>query len=741
MDNIIMYQEGGARTKEWYCNIVVHSESNQKIPMYMNSRTGEKYPIFLNRNGKLSYRDKNGNTKLATNCVEPAIIHLLRNPVVANAPVHGAATHDDSNKKQNIILPLKQYIALVKQDKPLPNTKRTKLLRNFCRAATRKKIFTPTPTPVRANTPTPVRANTPTPVRANTPTPVRANTPTPVRANTPTPVRANTPTPVRAKPPTPVRAKTPTPVRANTPTPVRANTPTPVRAKTPTPVRANTSGLGAFASERAAVVVAAPRLSSSYLREFARTRSPIKQRCDGGQRCKKGTRCNKRSGYCVKTGAKQKTVRRKSSVLRSKREKESGLDIMQAKESYKELGITEKDYFDDVCLVLRNIRKKMHSSYQPDKKMLEWSKDKMFKLHELSPMVTKETGVIIKGKTVLNRNLYLGPHLIRATGVIGEGGFGKIYAGTFGHKKCAIKQSLEPMTHRSTIIDYYTEIIIQNELFCHAHRQALSRPKYAKIPKPYFMARLDKTPLLGMEPLDDSLYNFIKKSKSEFRRLPDAGTKKLYQIKMTTVIADMFECLCNTLILLQDKYEFYHRDMHAGNIMYRKQGESYQWFLIDFGFATFKMNDYRFNWEGAGPYGPFNSKAISEGKGKGRVGHDLRLTLLYIFELVDNQFNRILLPDAFNELNLFYRAYIQKPIIKNKIGSSSNFWHRGYADAFDNLVTKETEPKVFLAETIPNLRGVIEIERRNLQLSSKKSSRKTRKHYVHVERKEGKLHY
>ena len=107
-----------------------------------------------------------------------------------------------------------------------------------------------------------------------------------------------------------------------------------------------------------------------------------------------------------------------------------------------------------------------------------------------------------------------------------------------------------------------------------------------------------------------------------------------YQRKMTTLITDMFECICNTLILLQDKYEFYHRDMHAGNIMYRKQGESYQWFLIDFGFATFKMNDYRFNREGAGPYDRFSTEIIKQGKAKGRVGHDLRLTLLYIFVLL-----------------------------------------------------------------------------------------------------------
>ena len=368
--------------------------------------------------------------------------------------------------------------------------------------------------------------------------------------------------------------------------------------------------------------------------------------------------------------------------------------------------------------------------------MLEWSKGKMLKLHNLSPFITNKQGKQLTGKKIENRDLYVGPHLIRATDIIGKGGYGRIYKGTFGHKNCAIKQSLEPMNNRGTIIDYYTEIIIQNELFCHAHRQALSRPKYAKIPKPYFMARLNTTPLLGMEPLDDSLYKCIKTSRSEFSLLPDAESKKLYQIKMTRVITDMFECLCNTLILLQDNYEFYHRDMHAGNIMYRKQGESYQWFLIDFGFSTFKMNEYRFNWEGAGPYGPFNSEKIKEGKAKGRVGHDLRLTLLFIFDLVDNQFKRILLPDAFDVLNLIYSG-IRKSIIDNNIGSSGNFWHRGYEDAFNKLVTRETEPKVFLAETIPKLRAIIATAKG--QSSVKNASTKTRKEYVHVERKEGKI--
>ena len=630
--------KGGTRKVEWYCSI--ETNGNQGIPMYINSRTGEKFPLFINKKGNLSYRDKMGIVKPAKNCKDADIIEALRNPVIAPAPsarqnsVHSVRVRNSTKKKKQKSFSgkIQEYIDIIEQDKPLPKSKGIVKLKLFCNTATRKNAL-----------------------------------------------------------------KTPTPARATS------------RVKTPTPARASTSQ---------------------------------KQRCDPILRCKKGTRCNKKTGHCEKTelktrkvALKNKTKRNNSSILRSKREKNSDLDIMQVKESYKELGITEKDFFDDVCLVLRNIRKKLHNPTKPDKKMLEWSKGKMLKLHNLSPFITNKQGKQLTGKKIEDRDLYVGPHLIRATDIIGKGGYGRIYKGTFGHKNCAIKQSLEPMNNRGTIIDYYTEIIIQNELFCHAHRQALSRPKYAKIPKPYFMARLNTTPLLGMEPLDDSLYKFIKKAQLPSRQLGSLAYDK-NQIKMTRVITDMFECLCNTLILLQDNYEFYHRDMHAGNIMYRKQGESYQWFLIDFGFSTFKMNEYRFNWEGAGPYGPFNSEKIKEGKAKGRVGHDLRLTLLFIFNLLEHAFLDILLPDAFDVLNLIYSG-IRKSIIDNNIGSSGNFWHRGYEDAFNKLVTRETEPKVFLAETIPKLRAILEKETH--RTSNKKSSSKSKKEYVHVERKEGKI--
>ena len=470
--------------------------------------------------------------------------------------------------------------------------------------------------------------------------------------------------------------------------------------------RKSAKGSSSFRSARASSPFRSAKASST--RKSAKSsslrRSPrsAKQRCDNDQRCKKGTRCNKKTGYCEKTQASVNNTRKlsPSSLLTLKRGKDSKLDIMRVNDSYNELGITQTDYFEDVCLVLKNIRNKLHISNDPSDKTMEWSNEKIFELHNLSPFITNKQGVAFKTKKVLDRDIYLGPHLIRATNIIGEGAYGKIYKGTFGDKNCAIKQSLQSMNSVSDVLDYYTEIIIQNELFCQAHRKALSQPKYAKIPKPFFMARLHDTPLLGMEPLDDSLFNFITKSTK-----PSNLSEKQYQVKMTNIIIDMFECLSNTLIYLQDNYDFYHRDMHAGNIMYRKQGESYQWYLIDFGMSIFKLNNYHFNSQGIGVYGRYNTSSYNNGKG--RVGHDLRLILVYIFTVLNYRFYNMMLIDAYKILHFIY-VDINNAIRTKHIGNyNDEFWHRCYGEAFDRLVTHETDPRIFLAKTIPKLRQVV----------------------------------
>ena len=405
-------------------------------------------------------------------------------------------------------------------------------------------------------------------------------------------------------------------------------------------------------------------------------------------------------------------------------------------EELKELGLKKNDFYEDVCLVLKNIRKKLNIPGKENEN--EWSRKKLIKLHSLIPHTRDQSGKLIKGKNV-NREQYLGDKEIKFINILGKGGYGRIHGGTYGGRRCAIKESLEPMNDNNDIEEYYSEIIKQNELFCQVHRSKLSEPKYAKIPKPLFVANMDKTPLLGMEPLDDSLYNFIKlAARINQGQLGDRRMDTFtFKLKMTKVLTDMFECICNTLIYLQEKYDFYHRDMHCGNIMYRKTGETYKWYLIDFGFSTFKLHNYRFSEKGAGPYGSYNEEKAQQGKShKGRVGHDLRLTLLFMFELVEDQLDKMIIPEAFNILLNIY-LQIKYDITSKGLASKKNFWHNGYNDAFNKLVTTETEPKNFLKDTIPKLRLAITNYKSAQKITTKtktKSPTKTKKEYVFVQR-------
>ena len=673
--------DGGARKKEWTCVL----ENGKAI--YLNTRTGKRHAIFLNKKGRPTYRNKAGIAMEAKDCPNEYLVLLKpENAPQDNMTVKGTSNKVKATKIPNKKIVLKKktppkaktptpkaktsklpnsffgsppkaknppkkkliigdYINKLEKGEPLPKNKTVRNLTKFCKLATRKNAFVYTTK----------QAIEPTP-KPKTPTP-KPKTPTPTRL----PLRRWTPT--KQKP--------------------KTKTPTPAKAKTPT---------------------------------------PHKQPCGtkNDRRCDKGTKCNKKTGYCEPSGAK-KTAK----IIPN-----DSLQIMRIQDQeLKEIGLKKSDFFEDVCLVLKNIRNKLHNSNNPNLEH-QWNSTKLVKMHKLVPHTRDKKGKQMKGTNV-TRDQYLGGNLIKIINVLGKGGFGRIYGGTYGGRPCAIKESLEPMKFKSDIEEYYGEIIKQNELFCQAHRAKLSEPKYARIPKPLFIANMDKTPLLGMEPLDDSLYKFIKKEGKKMRTLSE-------KIKLTTIITDMFECICNTLIYLQDKHEFYHRDMHAGNIMYRKTGEKYQWFLIDFGFSTFKLQNYRFSNKGAGPYGRFNGEDIKNGKAIGRVGHDIRLLLMYMFALVNKQMENILIPNAYTILHGMF-IDIEHDILSKKIGRSSIFWHRGYEDAFNRLETKETEPKEFLQNIVSPLRNIINSSGfGNLSSVKSKSKSKTKKEYVFVNRKEGK---
>tara|TARA_B100001027_G_scaffold214152_1_gene185916 strand:- start:1744 stop:2355 length:612 start_codon:yes stop_codon:yes gene_type:complete len=61
---------GGARKKEWHCIL-----ENRK-PMYVNTRTNEKYPVFVNKNGRPTFRNTKGIALEAKDCAANVITAL-----------------------------------------------------------------------------------------------------------------------------------------------------------------------------------------------------------------------------------------------------------------------------------------------------------------------------------------------------------------------------------------------------------------------------------------------------------------------------------------------------------------------------------------------------------------------------------------------------------------------------------------------------------------------------------------
>ena len=57
------------------------------------------------------------------------------------------------------------------------------------------------------------------------------------------------------------------------------------------------------------------------------------------------------------------------------------------------------------------------------------------------------------------------------------------------------------------------------------------------------------------------------------------------------IVWEAFQQLARTLSVLQSRFKFEHRDMHTGNIMYRKDKDNkYQFYLIDFGMSIVEYN-------------------------------------------------------------------------------------------------------------------------------------------------------
>ena len=137
------------------------------------------------------------------------------------------------------------------------------------------------------------------------------------------------------------------------------------------------------------------------------------------------------------------------------------------------------------------------------------------------------------------------------------------------HLRCLLEDSLEP---KETL---------------------LRQGPYAKIPRIYQLVRTKKpreipkvfgvapTNLIVMECLQGTLRSLLKNQKI------DNNIKR-------KIVREAFLQLARTLSVLQSRFRFEHRDMHTGNIMYRKDNDNkYQFYLIDFGMS---IVEYESKW-------------------------------------------------------------------------------------------------------------------------------------------------
>ena len=420
--------------------------------------------------------------------------------------------------------------------------------------------------------------------------------------------------------------------------------------------------------------------------------------------------CNEKTGRCRnKTGAelKQQTygkVIKKSKKTTLKREaiaNRSSISPLHA------VNVDEKDFYSNICLLLKNLAKHKQIYSETGGRHL-WTDDALIDLDHLLPTLrSKKTPpnnkIILNFKKLRQKNTaYLGKKNLVLVEQIGGGSYGEIYSGYLEGNNCAIKISKNESGSIKSRIEYHAENIIHSELFCNVDKNL--PPGSALIPKPEFMCKYSKSKgkysyMFGMETLNGNLYHFIKNNRKKMNTFKPTNSKNITKIKeehvneFTKEMLKMLRGICLLLEYLQTNYQFYHRDMHGGNIMFKKTATGYDWYLIDFGMSTMVLHDNQLNTGSVGAYSPYSDGAL------GKVGHDIRLMVLSIIDNHSNELEKLLKPELFTELNNLNTA-IQQQFDDNSLPTKKYEWHRGYRHAFRKVETLVTEPRNFLEQVV-----------------------------------------
>lgn len=383
-----------------------------------------------------------------------------------------------------------------------------------------------------------------------------------------------------------------------------------------------------------------------------------------------------------------------TSIQRKQRStKNKNLEVFNLSRNYESLGLREGDFYNDVCLVLKKMKQKAN--------ILFWDEESVLGFENVLPYIREKTksweqsifkGDILQYYMRSNNPLYLGNDALKINKVIGEGSNGKIYSASLGNRDAVVKMSKNGVSGRNERLEYYSELIIQNELFC-STRGSLG-PSMAKIPKPLFLCKYKNkrsmdAPLLGMESLSTSTTNFLDLLHRNHKSKVPQFTKEF----CTKQVIHMLYCVANTLEYLQNEFEFIHRDLHGGNIMAKYENSQLpQWHIIDFGMSTMMLNGERINESNKCCNGMYEHGISDEHFNR---CHDLRQFFFSLMYYSDNTMSSILEPEVYDVFYGLFHSLKRQIQTLNLEPSFSNLCHKLYGDAIVRMNSPMFEPAAF----------------------------------------------
>lgn len=306
------------------------------------------------------------------------------------------------------------------------------------------------------------------------------------------------------------------------------------------------------------------------------------RRAKNRPRCPKTMRRNQRTGNCSPSNKK------KASNLLS-------LDYSPLHENVlKEYDVHTENFFVDPCILLKKLKRYI------GKDIYDLKKQQLNAIEKIMPTLQPS------GK---NDGTYLfGKHKVKLGDKIGSGSYGDIFKAKYNGLNIIMKI---PKIGKFEFEEYISETLVQNELFC-KYRGTWGSD--ARIPKIEFFAKMKIgnkfVGVIAMEPLDRDINSLLDK----------ATNSEKYEL----VFKNMIMKVGGLLKRLQKNDEFMHRDLHAGNIMYKKVGESYKWYIIDFGMTVMKLDGKRINVHQSFPYSLVHEFNPS---------HDMRMLFSSMFDV------------------------------------------------------------------------------------------------------------